>query len=40
MLLSDKNKFIHINKDPAIMRLKTVQNYGNKLFNCGQINEK
>ena len=33
MLLIDRNKFKRIDKDPTIMRLNTVQNYVNKLFN-------
>ena len=40
MLLTDRSKFKHIDKDPTIMKLKTVQNYLNKLFNCGGINEE
>ena len=27
-------------KDPAIMRLMTVQSYDNKSFNCGEINDE
>lgn len=40
MLLNNRNKFRYIDKDPKMMRLKTVQNYCNKLFNCGKINEE
>ena len=40
MLLTDSNKFKRIDKDPTIMRLSTVQNYVNKLFNRSEINEE
>ena len=40
MLLTDRNKFNRIDKDPTIMGLNTVQNYVNTLFNRGEINEE
>ena len=36
-LFSDKTKFQVLNKDPILQFLNTVQNYVNKLFNCGEI---
>ena len=40
MLLTDRNKFKRIDKDPTRLRLNTVQNYVNKLVNHGEINEE
>ena len=39
MLLTDRNTFMRIDKDPTIMKLNTVQNYVNTLVNRGEINE-
>ena len=40
MLWTDRNKFKRIDKDPTRLRLNTIQNYVNKLFDNGEINEE
>ena len=40
MLLTDRNKFKRMDKDPTIMKLNTVQDYVNKLYNRVEINKE
>ena len=40
MLLTGGNKYMHVDKNPAIMRLKNVHNYVNKFFYLGEEQKK
>ena len=39
-LFSDRSKFKVIQKDPTLIRLKTVQNYVNTMFKRNKISEE
>ena len=40
MLLTGGNKYMHVDKNPTIMRLKNVHNYVNKFFYLGEEQKK
>lgn len=40
MLLTGGNKYMHVHKNPTIMRLKNVHNYVNKFFYLGEEQKK